>query len=205
MWANRKNWCRKGREKTDKREGYVPGGLITRSQGEDKWIEGYFAVFDQETELLPGSYEQIAAGAFRHSLTANDVRCLFNHDASWVLGRLQNGTLELREDEKGLWGRVKINPEDRQAQDLYARVGRGDISGCSFGFYPQEEDYVTDAAGSLHWTVRKADLTEVSICTFPAYPQTVIQARAQQVEEEKRQRMMTVKRKLVERLEERRC
>ena len=58
---------------------------------------------------------------------------LWNHDSNIVLGSTANGTAVLREDETGLWGSVEINEQDQEALNAYARVGRGDVNGCSFG------------------------------------------------------------------------
>ena len=177
--------------------------LKTRAadDGGDKYIEGYFAVFNQETQLWGDCYERIALGAFAVSLTNNDIRCLFNHDDGFVLGRKASGTLELREDAHGLWGRVKINPNDKAALDVYARVERGDISGCSFGFFPISEEYVDRTGGGTLWTVKEADTYEVSICTFPAYEQTEIQARKKDFEQNKSRDLKLRKAELKKRLE----
>lgn len=188
------------------RRAYFESRFQTRDASEEaggkKYIEGYFAPFGSETELWPGYFEQLAPSAFDNSLKSNDIRCLFNHDSGFVLGRQAAGTLELKTDETGLWGRVEINPEDRAAMDVYARVARGDISGCSFGFWPEREESKTDADGALHTTVLEADTHEVSICTFPAYPDTEVEARQRHMTENKdkalRQRKAAMKRKLEE-------
>lgn len=62
--------------------------------------------------------------------------------------------------------------------NAYARIARGDITGCSFGFdiAAQETDYRED--GTVHWTItRVSPLYEISPCTFPAYQETVVSAR----------------------------
>ncbi|MEK4666549.1 HK97 family phage prohead protease [Niallia sp. FSL R7-0271] len=64
-------------------------------------IEGYFAVFNQETELWPGAFEEIAPGAFDNSLRNNDIMCLDNHDTRIVLGSTGSQTLELKADSHG--------------------------------------------------------------------------------------------------------
>jgi len=186
----------------NKRHAYFTSELKTRAEGEnDRYIEGYFAVFEQETELWEGTFEKIARGAFDNSIKNNDIRCLFNHDSGFVLGRTASQTLELRTDTHGLWGRVKINASDRQAMDVYARVERGDISGCSFGFNPVAEEYEERVNGIL-WTVKEADIHEVSICTFPAYPQTEIQARKRDFEQSQKRSLEQKKVELRKRLED---
>ena len=162
----------------ENRQMYFSSSFTTRSEKDnEKYIEGYFAVFNKQTELYRNAFEEIAQGAFDNSLKNNDIRCLFNHDTAKVLGRTGNNTLELRVDSHGLWGRVQVNPNDKEANDIYARVQRGDISGCSFGFNPINEETEFSDDGSIKWRVLEADTLEVSIVTFPAYPQTSIQAR----------------------------
>ena len=154
--------------------------FITRNDdGEAPVIEGYFAVFNSNYDMGNGMSESIAPGAFTSSL-ANDVRALTNHDTTLVLGRTKAHTLELREDARGLWGHIEVNPNDRDAMNLYERVKRGDVDQCSFGFDVVSEDTEIREDGSVHWTIRDVKLYEVSCCTFPAYDQTAITARSEQ-------------------------
>ena len=148
----------------------------TRDDDGNPIIEGYFAVFNTETELWPGAFEQIAPTAFDNSVSG-DVRALINHDTTLVIGRTVNNTLELKIDSRGLWGRVRINPKDTDAMNIHARVERGDVTQCSFGFYPKSEETEILDDGSIRWTLTDVDLFEVSCCTFPAYKETSIQAR----------------------------
>lgn len=154
----------------------------TREDGDDLKIEGYFAVFDSVYEIAPGLTESIAPGAFAKTLS-RDIRALTNHDTTLVLGRTKAHTLELREDNHGLWGSVTINPKDSDAMNLYERVKRGDVDQCSFGFDIRSEDTDIREDGSIHWTIREVDLYEVSACTFPAYEETGISARAKERDE----------------------
>ena len=152
----------------------------TRDDGEKMRIVGYFAVFNSIYEIAPGMTESVAPGAFSRTLPGGDIRALTNHDTTLVLGRTKAGTLILREDERGLYGEVEINPNDSDAVNLYERVKRGDVDQCSFGFeiVSEETDFRDD--GSVHWTLTDVDLHEVSICTFPAYEQTGVEARTAQ-------------------------
>jgi len=174
--------------------------LKTRAEGDDELvIEGYFAVFGRETELWPGAYEEIAPGAFANTLS-NDIRALINHETRLVLGRNKSGTLELREDSYGLWGRIKINPNDTDAMNLYERVKRGDVDQCSFGFNIVREDTEWREDGSVKWTIREVDLHEVSVVTFPAYEDTGVQARRKQVEEHRARLLEARRQKIIERV-----
>lgn len=149
---------------------------------EEYIISGYFAVFDQETELYPGVYESIDKDAFRNSID-NDVRALINHDTSLVLGRTSSKTLTLRTDDKGLFGEIKINTFDTDAMNIYERVKRGDVSQCSFGFTINDEEAEYKDDGSAHFRIKDLKLFEVSVCTFPAYESTEVEARQKQIEE----------------------
>lgn len=157
----------------------IPAEFSVREEGESRVIEGYFAVFNSNYEIAPGMSESIAPGAFTNSL-ANDVRALINHDTTLVLGRTKAGTLEIRETERGLWGHIDINPNDVDAVNLYERVKRGDVDQCSFGFDIRSQDTDIHEDGSVHWTIRDVELYEVSCCTFPAYEETNISARAKE-------------------------
>jgi len=174
--------------------------LKTRAEGDDELvIEGYFSVFGRETELWPGAFEEIAPGAFANTLS-NDIRALINHETRLVLGRNKAGTLELREDSYGLWGQIKINPNDTDAMNLYERVKRGDVDQCSFGFNIVREDTEWREDGSVKWTIREVDLHEVSVVTFPAYEDTGVQARKQQVEEHRARLLEARRQKIIERV-----
>lgn len=175
--------------------------LQTRSdeQSDKKVIEGYFSVFNSETELFPGAYEEIAPGAFDNTLS-NDIRALINHDTAYVLGRNKSNTLDLKVDSRGLWGSIEINENDSDAVNLYERVKRGDVDSCSFGFNILKEDTDYRDDGSIKWTIREIDLHEVSIVTFPAYDDTSVQARMKQAEKLQQRSIEKRKHELKERL-----
>ena len=154
----------------------------TRESGEDLVIEGYFSVFNSNYTLWPGATESVDPGAFDNTLS-DDIRALINHDTTLVLGRNKAGTLELKEDARGLWGKITINPNDSDAMNLYERVKRGDVDQCSFGFDIEDEEAEFREDGSVHWTIKRVRLYEVSCCTFPAYEDTSIAARQKQIED----------------------
>lgn len=154
----------------------------TRESGEDLVIEGYFSVFNSNYTLWPGATESVDPGAFDNTLS-DDIRALINHDTTLVLGRTKAGTLDLKVDSRGLWGSIKINPKDADAMNLYERVKRGDVDQCSFGFDIEDEEAEFREDGSVHWTIKRVRLYEVSCCTFPAYEDTSIAARQKQIED----------------------
>lgn len=170
----------------------------TREEAGDLYISGYFAVFHSEYEIFQGATESIDPEAFDGALS-DDIRCLNDHDTRIVLGRTKAGTLTLKTDSRGLWGEVKINPNDRDAMNLYERVKRGDVDQCSFGFDILEEDF-EDRGNSVHWTIKKVRLYEVSVVTFPAYEETSVTARKKQLKDMKKRSLETWKKKTMKKL-----
>ena len=177
--------------------------LTTRAEAgsEEMVIEGYFAVFNKPTELWTAAYEELAPEAFNETL-GNDIRGLINHDTTLVLGRNKSGTLELKADSHGLWGRIQINPNDSDAVNIYERVKRGDVDQCSFGFNILKEDTDFRDDGTVKWTIRKVDLHEVSVCTFPAYEETGVQARKAEIAQHQQRQIDQRKHKLKERIKQ---
>nr|WP_309099076.1 HK97 family phage prohead protease [Fredinandcohnia onubensis] len=174
--------------------------LKTRTEQEGEMvIEGYFAVYSSPTELWHGAYEEISPGAFDNTLS-NDIRALINHDTSLVLGRNKSGTLELKIDSRGLWGKIKINPNDSDAVNLYERVKRGDVDQCSFGFNIGKEETDWREDGTVKWIIKEIDLHEVSVVTFPQYEDTGVQARKRDVEQHEKRMLEQRKNQLKERL-----
>lgn len=150
-----------------------------REDGGKRYLEGYFAVFGEPYQVWDGWIETIERGAFaRYLASGEDTKVLWNHDSNIVLGSTGNGTAVLREDETGLFGTVEINENDSEAVSAYARVARGDVDGCSFGFDIGRQEEWWDEDGIYHTKITEVDpLYEVSPCTFPAYKATSISAR----------------------------
>ncbi len=171
----------------------------TRSDENGKlYISGYFSVFNSEYEIWPGAVEMVAETAFDEALSA-DIRCLIDHETRLVLGRNKAGTLELKTDSRGLWGEVEINPKDQDAMNLYERVKRGDVDQCSFGFEILDEEF-QDLGDTVRWIIRKVKLYEVSVVTFPAYEETSVTARKQQLGEIRKRSLEVWKQKTMKKL-----
>lgn len=164
-----------------------------------KRIEGYFATFTGTYKLWDGADESVDPHAFDGALD-DDIRCLIDHDTRLVLGRNKAGTLRLWVDDKGLAFSVDINPQDSDAMNLYARVQRGDVSGCSFGFDILEDNMENRPDGSVHWTLKRVKLYEGSICTFPAYQDTSAEARREDIKNSRRREVEEWKTKMKERM-----
>lgn len=169
-------------DKTERQMRSMAAKFETREDGGDLYIEGYFAVFNSTYQMWENASETVAPGAFGNTL-GEDIRALINHETRLVLGRNKAGTLELKEDSHGLWGRIRINPNDMDAMNLYERVKRGDVDQCSFGFDILKEEHEIREDGSVLWTIKEVRLYEVSVCTFPAYEETAVSARKKDYEE----------------------
>lgn len=161
------------------------GEFITRDDDENEGafiIEGYFSVFDSPYHIGEDAVETVSRGAFSETLGL-DIRRLINHDSGLVIGRTKANTLELFEDNHGLFGRIHINPKDTDAMNIYERVKRGDVSQCSFGFDILDEDTEIREDGIVHFNIRKVKLYEVSVVTFPRYEATEVSARCKQADD----------------------
>lgn len=88
----------------------------------------------------------------------------------------------------------------RKLMNLYSRVKRGDVSQCSFGFEILDEEREVKQNGDVHFTIRKVKLYEVSVVTFPAYKETEVAARKEQLEEIKKRELDVWKLKALEKL-----
>ena len=175
--------------------------IKTRSADDDeKVIEGYFAVFNEIYRVWDDVTESIAPGAFTDALNG-DIRALYNHNTDQILGRTSAGTLTLKQDEKGLWGQIKVNERDTEAVNVYERIARGDITGCSFGFDIESEEVRVNDDGSVHWTITKVNpLYEVSPCVFPAYEQTSVESRGKEARVIRKRELESWKIKTLEKL-----
>lgn len=148
---------------------------VRAKEGESPVINGYAAVFNQLSLDLGGWRERIAPGAFERSLEDNDVRALWDHNSQYVLGRNRAGTLGLVEDERGLGVEIRP-PQTTWANDLLASMQRGDVNQMSFGFYVRKDEWI-DEDGMMVRVLWDVDLFDVSVVTYPAYPQTSAEAR----------------------------
>lgn len=143
---------------------------------DDKKLRGYAAVFNTLSEDLGGFREQIMPGAFKRNLDSNkDILALGYHDERVILGRSSAGTLELVEDERGLY--IEITPPNTtEGRDILEHVKLGNLRHMSFGFYVVD-DKIEKRNGEVIRSVNDVELIEVSIVPVPAYVDTEIALR----------------------------
>lgn len=146
-------------------------------------ITGRPIVYNSKTNM--GCYDEIIAQGALANTDLTDVRFLVNHDISRIpLARSRrnngNSTMLLSTDNDGMFIRVTLDTENNsEARALYSAVQRGDISGMSFMFSIDEEEWTDLESDHPTRTItRVGKVVEVSACTFPAYDSTEIEARS---------------------------
>lgn len=155
--------------------------LEIRSTGElrsnGKTLHGYAAIFNSEANL--GSFvEVIRNGAFAKSLGGgSNIRALYQHDGTALLGTTRGGTLKLREDARGLGFELAL-PDTTHGRDLAILVDRGDVAGCSFGFRVADGgDRWEERGGQVVRELLNVDLIEITLTSDPAYADTTVALR----------------------------
>jgi HK97 family phage prohead protease len=155
---------------------------VETREGGKRAIVGYAAVFydasDPGTEyrLWDDVVERIMPGAFDRAAREDDVRGLFNHNDSLMLGRTTAGTMRLSVDRRGL--RYEIDPPDTtSARDLLQLLDRGDVTGSSFAFLPNDTSY-REVDGVYVIERNTVTLYDVGPVSFPAYTATEAAARS---------------------------
>jgi HK97 family phage prohead protease len=128
------------------------------------------------SENLGGFIETIRKGAFNKSLVTNpDVRMLWNHDTNEPIGRAGKN-MELIETDAGVACNVTL-PKTTRANDIVELVRTGIITGMSFGFVANEDEW-EEEDDMVKRTVVDATLFEISPVTFPAYSDSMVALRS---------------------------
>ena len=143
-------------------------------------LEGYVNAIERDSKPLPsriGNFiERICVGAFKKALKrGNNVHILLNHDWDRDLGSVEDGNLELEEDNIGL--RVRATITDK---DVIEKARNGELVGWSFGFEDREVENGLER-GMLLRLVKDLFLHEVSVLDrekSPAYAGTQVYARS---------------------------
>lgn len=169
-------------------------------------ITGRPIVYESKTDL--GYFEEvIARGALDHA-DLRDVRFLVNHDTSMIpLARSRNNnmnsTMQLMPDEQGMAIRVNLDIQNNtEARNLYSAIERGDISGMSFMFNIDSEEWSNlDSDHPTRTIMAISNVIEVSAVTFPAYEDTSISVRNKQALDSARSALDSAKNSLDSELE----
>lgn len=165
-----------------------------RAENDDKngdHITGRPIVYNSKTDL--GWFDEIIEPGALDKANLKDVRFLVNHNTDMIpLARSrrnnENSTMQMTVDKDGMGIRVNLDTENNsEARNLYSAIKRGDISGMSFMFTIDGEEW--ENLESEHPTRRIKSIGqvfEVSAVTFPAYEETEISARSKEALENAR-------------------
>jgi HK97 family phage prohead protease len=150
--------------------------LELRAEGDGRTLVGYAAVFDSPSEPLPWT-EFVRRGAFTKTIKDGaDVRLLIDHEGV-PLARTKSGTLRLAEDDTGLRIEASLDESNPDAAKLLSAMRRGDISQMSFAFETVKDAWSDDRRTR---ELKEVRLYDVSVVTYPAYEQTMVQLRNKQ-------------------------
>lgn len=145
-------------------------------------ITGRPIVYNSKTDL--GFFDEIIEAGALEGANLKDVRFLVNHDTNMIpLARSrrnnENSTMQLTVDKEGMGIRVDLDTENNsEARNLYSAIKRGDISGMSFMFTIDNEEWENlDTEHPTRHIKSIGQVLEVSAVTFPAYEATEINAR----------------------------
>lgn len=140
-------------------------------------LGGHAAVFNQITDIGP-YLERLSPNAFRSVMAspALNVVGLYNHNPDLLLARTPN-SLRLSTDTEGLEFELDL-PDTTLGRDVRAMVDAGLITGCSFGFIADGQDWSSHEGRDLRTHTSVARLLDVSVVTYPAYQGTHVSLRS---------------------------
>ena len=128
-----------------------------KAVSEDGLFSGYGSVFG----VIDSYKEVVAPGAFAESLSQRTPAMLWPHRSSEPIGVYS----AIRAAQTGPYDDGRPALKTTRGAEAYELLKMGAISGMSIGFMTREDSYdrVTDVR-----TLKKVDLWEVSLVTFPA-------------------------------------
>ncbi|MED3538272.1 HK97 family phage prohead protease [Bacillus toyonensis] len=149
-------------------------------RGNQVILDGYVNVVDRESRMLPSPRgyfkERIVPKTFEKALKkATNVDLLFNHDKNRNLGSIENGNLELYEDNIGLRAIATVTDEQ-----VIEKARKKKLRGWSFGFVAEKDSWEEGESGVQKRSIEELELLEVSILDMtPAYVATSIETRGE--------------------------
>src|ERR1039458_10186666 len=156
-------------------------GRAAKPNAKGRRLSGQAAPFNSAT-LIGGAFrEQIDPKAWNKTIADGDQVLLDNHNSAKPLARRSAGTLELHAGHAGVqWEADAANTS--YANDVLENVRAGNYGGCSFSFQVTKggDKWEEDTPDGIPMrTLMDIKVREVSICTFPQYDDTSVQARDQ--------------------------
>ena len=145
---------------------YIQQHMLIKSINDSGSFSGYASVFDE----LDGHGDIVAKGAFSRSLegfrkSGRRPKLLWQHDSSYPIGIID----ELTEDSHGLFLKAHLLLDLPKAREIHCLLQHGAIDGMSIGYRVKRQERRDN-----HNYLTELDLMEVSIVTFPACSNAVI-------------------------------
>lgn len=128
-----------------------------KAVSEDGLFSGYGSVFG----VVDSYKEVVMPGAFSESLQGRVPALLWQHRSGEPIGVYT----VVKEDNVGLYVEGKLALKTTRGAEAYELLKMGALNGLSIGFVTREDSY--DKVSGVR-TLKKVDLWEVSLVTFPA-------------------------------------
>lgn len=157
------------------------------SDDEGLVVSGYVNKTEQESKVLGRTkkfVEVIKRGVFQRAINnaQHAIEFLAEHDSTRILASTSNNSLELREDESGLFMSARITPTS-WGKDFYELIKTGLYKDMSFGFSVVEQKWEQRIDGTYKRIITEIELHEVSVVKIGAYDNTAISARGIDIED----------------------
>jgi len=165
---------------------YLPSKELRATTNADgsRSITGLIA-YNKESSGLPWT-ETIAPGAFTDALKADaDVLLLRDHKQESLLARTLSKTLVLEDTPIGLKFTANLSSNNSVALDTIDSIERKDLTGVSFGFSANKDEWSEDGTGVMR-TLLSVHLYEISVTSFAAFPDSSVSLSLRSVPEEYR-------------------
>lgn len=142
-------------------------------KGDDGLIEGYASKFGE----IDRGNDMVMPGAYRASLgvkSATAVKMLWQHDPAQPIGVWES----IQEDETGLRVKGRLLTEVQKGREALVLLKAGVLDGLSIGYRTEDYGYVTEGGRTVR-QLKKLDLWEISLVTFPMLPSARVAAKAE--------------------------
>jgi len=136
---------------------YIDCDFKIKAVSEDGLFSGYGSVFN----VVDSYKEVVVPGAFTESLQSRIPSLLWQHRQAEPAGVYT----QVKEDNVGLYVEGKLCLKTARGAEAYELMKMGAITGLSIGYVTREDSY--DKVSGIR-TLKKLDLWEVSLVTFPA-------------------------------------
>lgn len=122
---------------------------------------GFFSGYASKFGGVDSYGDTVMPGAYLSTLEMRKrpVQMRWNH-----FGEVIGKWLDIRENEHGLWVEGELTPGHSKAEDVYASLKHGAISGLSIGYRPVKSFPNETGGVDLH----EIDLVEISVVESPA-------------------------------------